>query len=113
MRELTSEEIEEVSGGVLNLATGAFGAGVGGLVAGGAYAINASAYGTFTWGGFAYETGRAAAAGFLIGTGASLIVAGATGAIPGAHVLGVTLTGTGAALEVATSVETREEQAGS
>lgn len=104
MRTLTASEVDQVTGGALNLGTGLLGAGISGIGHGAGYAVNAGMAGNFTWSGFALRTANGAAQGFLIGTGASLIVAGATGAIRGATVAGVASAGAGTAMGVASAV---------
>lgn len=102
MRELTNREIEVVSGGVFNIGSGLVGAGLAGIGAGGAYAVHAATHGVpFSWGSFATETASAAASGFLIGSGGTLLYAGITGAMRGASVAGVSLAGAGGAMMAA------------
>ena len=101
MRTLVSTEVDQVTGGAVNLGTGFAGAGIGGLAMGGSYALNSSMQGNFSWGQFSATVIQGTTSGFLIGSGTMLIVAGATGAIKGATVAGVTLAGSGAALAVA------------
>lgn len=104
MRTLTASEVDQVSGGALNLGTGFLAAGVTGLGHGAGYSINAYQTGSFSWAGFTFHAANGAASGFLIGTGATLIYAGATGAIKGVTVAGVTSAGAGTALGVAGAV---------
>lgn len=104
MRTLTATEVDQVSGGALNLGTGLVAAGIGGGMHGAIYAINANSMGNFSWAGFTMHAANGAASGFLIGTGAALLVAGATGTIKGATVAGVTSAGAGAAMGVAGAV---------
>jgi len=107
-RDLNERELDEVAGGAANLISGGIGAGIGGLVGGARYAANTTGSGNFSWGTFAQETVRTAVSGFLIGTGSSLIVGAATGAVRGGAVLGVSMTGAGAALEVASGAPERD-----
>ena len=102
-RDLNERELDEVAGGAANLISGGIGAGIGGLVGGARYAANTTGSGNFSWGTFAQETVRTAVSGFLIGTGSSLIVGAATGAVRGGAVLGVSMAGAGGALEVASA----------
>ena len=103
LRSLDDREMDEVVGGAANLVSGGIGAGIGGLVGGARYALNTTGSGTFSWGTFAQEALRTAVSGFLIGTGSSLIVGAATGAVRGGAVLGVSMVGAGGALEVASA----------
>ena len=103
LRSLDDRELDEVVGGAANLVSGGIGAGIGGLVGGARYALNTTGSGTFSWGTFAQEALRTAVSGFLIGTGSSLIVGAATGAVRGGAVLGVSMVGAGGALEVASA----------
>lgn len=103
MRTLTTSEVDQVTGGALNLGTGLLGAGIGGLGFGGAYALSTVGSGTFSWGTFAGKVLHGSASGFLVGTGSTLIYAGATGVIKGATPAGVTLAGVGSALAIAPS----------
>lgn len=81
MRTLTESEVEQVTGGALNLGTGAIGAGIGAAGAGGLYAYDSMRAGNFSWGSLAFITGNAALSGFLVGSGATLLVAGANTSI--------------------------------
>ena len=107
-RDLNERELDEVSGGAANLISGGIGAGLGGLVGGAKYAVSTSGTNSFSWGTFAQETLRTAVSGFLIGTGSSLIVGAATGAVRGGAVLGSSMVGAGAALEVASGAPERD-----
>lgn len=104
MRTLTASEVDQVSGGALNLGTGFIAAGISGGMHGAIYSINAYSMGNFSWAGFTLHAANGATSGFLIGTGATLIYAGATGTIKGATVAGVTAAGAGTALGVAGAV---------
>lgn len=108
VRDLNERELDEVSGGAANLISGGIGAGLGGLAGGARYALNTAGKDNFSWGTFAQETVRVAVSGFLIGSGSSLIVGAATGAVRGGAVLGVSMTGAGAALEVASGAPERD-----
>jgi hypothetical protein len=99
VRTLRGDELDEVAGG-FNPITGGVGAGLGGLAGGARYALKTMGTGSFGWGSFASVTIRSAVSGFLIGSGSSLIVAAATGAVRGGAVLGASMVGAGAALEV-------------
>ena len=112
MRELTRLEVKEVSGGILNLGTGAAGAAIGGAVTGANYAINASLAGNFSPSGLAWSIGSGAASGFLVGTGTTLVAAAATGTIKGASVLGVSMIGAGAALGATSQVDGPDPDSG-
>jgi hypothetical protein len=104
MRELTDQEIDRLSGGVLNLGAGLFGAGISGLASGGAYAVNAATTGMpFSWSRLAGEAATGATTGFLLGTGATLMYAGFTGAVRGASVAGVSVAGAGGAFGAASA----------
>jgi len=81
MRTLTETEVDQVTGGALNLGTGAIGAGIGAAGAGGLYAYDSVRAGNFSWGGLALTTGNAVVSGFLIGSGSTLLVSGAATAI--------------------------------
>ncbi len=98
MRELTEVEVDKISGGAINFLGGGIGALAGGLVSGAVYAANTQ---NFSWGQFAMVTGRNAMAGFLIGTGAGLIVSG----VPGYATLGAPAMGLGAAIGFSGSVQ--------
>ncbi|GEM_PF-2866019 len=100
VRTLRDDELDEVAGG-FNPFSGAFGAGLGGVIGGAKYAVNTTGSGTFSWGGFAEVTLRTAVSGFLIGSGSSLLFAAATGVARGSAVLGASMVGAGASLEVA------------
>ena len=76
MRTLTASEVDQVTGGAVNLGTGAITAGISGVAAGGVYAYNSMQAGNFSWGNLALVTANNAASGFLVGSGATLIVAG-------------------------------------
>jgi len=108
VRDLDERELDEVSGGAANLISGGIGAGLGGLVGGAKYAVSTSGTNDFSWGSFAQETLRTAISGFLIGTGSSLIVGAATGAVRGGAVLGGSMVGAGGALEVASGAPERD-----
>ena len=108
MRDLNERELDDVSGGAANLISGGIGAGLGGLVGGAKYAVSTSGTNSFSWGSFVQETLRTAVSGFLIGTGSSLIVGAATGAVRGGAVLGSSMVGAGAALEVASGAPERD-----
>ena len=99
VRTLRDDELDDVAGG-FNPFSGAFGAGLGGLIGGAKYAVSTTGSGTFSWGGFAGATLRTAVNGFLIGSGSNLIFAAATGIARGGAVLGASMVGAGAALEV-------------
>ena len=103
LRSLDDRELDEVVGGAANLVSGGIGAGLGGLAGGAKYALSTAGSGDFSWGSFAAETVRTAVSGFLIGSGSSLIVGAATGAVRGGAVLGVSMVGAGGALEVASA----------
>jgi hypothetical protein len=77
MRTLTAAEVDQVTGGALNLGTGALAAGISGLASGGVYAYNSTQAGNFSWGNFVLVTANNAASGFLVGSGATLITTGA------------------------------------
>lgn len=81
MRTLTTSEVDQVSGGALNLGTGAIGAGMTGIAVGGVYTFDSMRAGNFSWGHLAYVTGNAAVSGFLVGSGATFLVKGATTSI--------------------------------
>ena len=110
MRTLTASEVDQVTGGALNLATGAMGAVGGGVIAGGYYAVQSSMAGNFSWGTFSTRVAHASATGFLVGTGATLMYAGATGALKGATVAGASLMGAGAALGIAPAANSSSAQ---
>ena len=103
LRSLDDRELDEVVGGAANLVSGGIGAGLGGLAGGAKYALGTAGSGDFSWGSFVAETVRTAVSGFLIGSGSSLIVGAATGAVRGGAVLGVSMVGAGGALEVASA----------
>ena len=107
-RDLKERELDEVTGGAANLISGGIGAGLGGLVGGAKYAVSTSGANDFSWGAFAQETVRTAVSGFLIGTGSSLIVGAATGAVRGGAVLGGSMVGAGGALEAASGAPARD-----
>ncbi len=110
MRALTAAEVDQVSGGAVNFAAGGIGAVGGGLVSGGQYAVQSSMAGNFSWGAFAGQVVHGTATGFLLGSGGTLIYAGATGAIKGATIAGASLMGAGAALGIAPSASTGGDQ---
>jgi len=101
MRTLTETEVDQVTGGALNFMAGGIGAVGGGLIQGGNYALSSSISGNFSWGAFSVQVLHGSATGFLVGSGATLLHAGVTGALKGGTVAGVSMMGAGGALGIA------------
>jgi lactobin A/cerein 7B family class IIb bacteriocin len=102
VRTLRDDELDEVAGGMGNIAAGAVSGVVGGAFAGATYARNAAVNGGYTTSGMVGAVASGVATGFLSGTGLGLIASSIAGTAKGAHVLGVSMVGAGGALQVAT-----------
>jgi hypothetical protein len=100
VRSLRGQELDEVSGGMGNLAWGAVGGIVSGAQAGLSYAKTSRMNGNYSTATMVGVTAVGAASGFLTGSGLGLVARAVSGAAGGSVVGGVTAVGAGTVLQV-------------
>ena len=100
VRTMRDDELDEVAGGMGNLAWGAVGGVISGAQAGLSYAKTSRINGNFSAATMVGVTAVGAASGFLTGSGLGLVARAVAGVAGGSVVGGVSAVGAGTVLQV-------------